>query len=121
VHVNLHRPPVDTLFTYPSVYTLAPTVRDSCRNADALFSPATGPCAKGAFPTGVNCNDTACGRPRDWPPGEPFYLPLDLQDPDVWLSIGAAQPTLEEVTAEEDAHMRVRLHRTMYASTQLHQ
>ena len=110
VHVNIHRPPVDTLFTFPAVYTLAPTARDSCRNAEALFAKETKPCAPHSFPTGVNCDSPACGRPADWPAGTPFFLPLDLQDPAVWLQLGCAQPTLTrgEITAEEDVQLRVR-------------
>lgn len=56
---------------------------------------------------GINCDSAECGRPASWPAGEPFFLPLDLQDPDVWLKIGAAQPTLTDVTPEKEIHLRV--------------
>jgi hypothetical protein len=56
---------------------------------------------------GLNCNSTLCGRPAHWPADKPFFLPIDLQDPDVWLKIGAAQPTLATVTPEEANHLRV--------------
>lgn len=56
---------------------------------------------------GVSCNSTKCGRPANWPAGEPFFLPLDLQDPEVWLKIGAAQPTLQTVSKAEEHHLRV--------------
>ena len=100
---------MDTLFTYPSVYTLGPVLSDSCINVDSLFAKDTKPCTANKFPTGVNCAVPECGRPSDWPADQPFYLPLDLQDPEVWLRIGAAKPTLDEVTAEEDLQLRVRM------------
>jgi hypothetical protein len=106
---------VDTLFTFPAVYTLGPSARDSCRNADSLFSSVTMPCTAGSLPTGVNCESTSCGRPAHWPAGSPFFLPLDLQDPDTWIRLGCAHPTLEEMTAEEELMMRVRS-RTQCAS-----
>jgi hypothetical protein len=56
---------------------------------------------------GLNCNSTLCGRPAHWPADKPFFLPLDLQDPDVWLKIGAAQPTLTDVTPEKQIHLQV--------------
>lgn len=107
--VNINRPPVDTLFTFPAVYSLGPRAAASCRNTDKLFSTKTFPCAAGTFPTGVSCNSPKCGRPSNWPEGEPFFLPLDLEDPDVWLRIGAAMPTLQEVTPQEETHLRVCL------------
>eukprot|EP00892_Ulva_mutabilis_P003683 jgi/Ulvmu1/1687/UM115_0016.1 len=116
VHVNLHRPPVDTLFTYPSVYTLAPTAALACRNAPYLLSNDTHECPEGTHPTGVNCDSPLCGRPASWPSGKPFFLPLDLQDPDVWLKIQAAQPTLKETTPEEEGHLRKALETARRAS-----
>jgi hypothetical protein len=53
IKVNPNRAPVDTLFTYPSVYTLGPSYQESCQNTDELFSKRTFPCEKGKFPTGV--------------------------------------------------------------------
>lgn len=52
IKTNPNRPPVDTLFTFPSVYTLGPSYEDSCRNTDTLMSTRTFPCRKGTFPTG---------------------------------------------------------------------
>jgi hypothetical protein len=101
---------VDTLFTFPSVYTLSPRAGISCRNTDTLFSTKTFPCAPGTVPTGINCESEKCGRPASWPRSKPFFLPLDLEDPEVWLRLGAAQPTLEVVTPQKDTHLRVCLH-----------
>lgn len=61
----------------------------------------------GKHPTGINCESTKCGRPANWPKGRPFFLPLDLQDPNVWLRIGAAQPTLSKVSPQERIHLQV--------------
>eukprot|EP00892_Ulva_mutabilis_P003681 jgi/Ulvmu1/1685/UM115_0014.1 len=109
VPVSADQQPVDTLFTFTSLYTLAPTTTRACRNTDALFSTSTFPCPPDSDPTGISCDSPACGRPAGWPAGQPFFLPLDMQDPDVWLKIQAAQPTLQEITAAEDLQLRKAL------------
>lgn len=53
IKTNPNRAPVDTLFTFPSVYTLGPSYDQSCTNTDALFSSRTFRCGEGKIPTGA--------------------------------------------------------------------
>ena len=107
VEGSLARPPVDTLFTFPSIFVFAPDKRRTCVNTPAILSKDTMPCEPDALLTGINCNSAACGRPDDWPEGEPFFLPFDLQEPDTWTRLGFAKPMLDEVTPQEAEHLKV--------------
>ena len=48
---GIARLPVDTLFTFPSVYTLGPASTATCFNADSLLSSKTFPCTPGEHPS----------------------------------------------------------------------
>lgn len=68
-----------------------------------------------AAQVGISCPSAECGRPADWPEEQPFFLPLNLTDPQTWLDVGlgvqqfrVANGGPPETTPEEAAFLEVR-------------
>eukprot|EP00892_Ulva_mutabilis_P005840 jgi/Ulvmu1/3628/UM017_0040.1 len=109
----------ELLFTYASLYALIPPPQDTCTNGPPLLAasgPATSPagapadapaadvteCAPGDLRTGITCKSEACGRPADWPEGEPFYLGVDLHNPGTWQALGLGLPAARVIAGETE-------------------
>lgn len=67
------------LFTYPSIWALLNPLSASCVNAPEDTDGEPQECSSGELDTGVVCEAAACGLPAEWPEGQPYYLPVDLQ------------------------------------------
>ena len=78
----------ELLFTWPAPFSLAAPPGDACNNTDALLSEDTQECSEALTRTGITCGSAQCGRPEDWPEGEPFFLPINMHNADQWVEFG---------------------------------
>lgn len=102
-------------FTFPSLFNIVPSAAGTCADGNPLLPPAPGqspapitgpmPCGPADLPTGLTCKSAACGRPADWPEGEPFFLNLDLHDPATWQAFGLGLPAARLLQGQTGAEL----------------
>ena len=112
----------ETQFTFASLFSRVPPPAGICADSPPVLptdTPAAPrPCSPGEFRTGITCRSAACGRPADWPEGEPYFLDVDLHDPAVWGEFKLGLPTARlrrglsgadvPYTEQELAHLQVQ-------------
>ena len=110
------------LFSWASVYELVPPLNMSCTNTAQLGSNMVQECEPGALSTGVTCNDAQCGRPADWPAGEPFFIPVDLYNASSWEDFGvpAAQIIAAAESPQDSLSLTQRSHLQVSTSAHVH-
>ena len=86
----------ETQFTFTSLFALTPSAAGTCADSPPIIPTdppsAPLPCGPGGFRTGITCRSAACGRPADWPEGEPYFLDVDLHNPLTWQLFGLGLP-----------------------------